>query len=373
MIIKDEIHGTMGFTRFEERVIDTPEFQRLRRVKQMSVTNLVYPGANHTRFEHSLGTAHLAGIIGKRLEIEQDDLQKLRIYGLLHDIGHVAFSHEGEIILEKAIGTHEEIGIRKMERGELGEVLRESYSRGEIPKVGLSNIGSIINSDIGADRMDYLKRDAKNTGVAYGIIDIDRIVHTMNLKDGELCITSGGLEAAEYLLIARFMMFSTVYLHHTVRIATAMLYRCIEGALEDGVMLPEEFSGMGDEQAMMKMLESEKARPYAEALLRRNLYKEICVLPKRGEASAFTRMEKELSDRFDCDIIIDYPHSFYKSAEFRIARDSGLAPISEVSSIIGSLKESEMKRMKILVLGKDDLQKDKRNQIANKAMNYLKH
>jgi hypothetical protein len=372
MIIKDEIHGTMGFDLFEERIIDTPQFQRLRRVKQMSVTNLVYPGANHTRFEHSLGTAHLAGVIGKKLNLGGDELEKLRIYALLHDIGHVAFSHEGEDVLESIIGDHEEIGRKKMEKGELGDVLSERYKKGEIAKTGKSAIGSIIDSDIGADRMDYLKRDAKNTGVAYGIIDIDRIVHTLCLRKGELCIMPGGLEAAEYLLIARFMMFSTVYLHHTVRIATAMLYKAIEGSLDDGVISPGEFAEIGDDEAMMKMCSSDSGREYARALLNRNLYKEIEVLPRKGRPAGFKKLEKELAKKTGCKIIVDYPHPFHKAAEFRVARESGQVKISNISSLVRSLRESEGKRMKVLVLGKSELSDAKKKKIIKEIPSYLR-
>ena len=125
MMIKDEIHGTIEFDALEERIIDTSSFQRLRRIKQMSVTNLVYPGANHSRFEHSIGTAHLSAVIARRLELGEEEIKKVKLYGLLHDIGHVAFSHEGEDVLKKYIGDHEEIGKKKILNGEIAEILSE--------------------------------------------------------------------------------------------------------------------------------------------------------------------------------------------------------------------------------------------------------
>jgi len=351
MIIKDEIYGTIGFDEFEERIIDTPIFQRLRRVKQMSVTNLVYPGANHTRFEHSLGTAHLSEIIGRRLGLEEETVKKLKLYALLHDIGHVAFSHEGEDVLEKYIGDHEKIGNRKITKGEIADILSENYRPSEIIKLGRSKEGSIVSSDIGADRMDYLKRDAKNTGVAYGIIDIDRIVHMLSMKRGELCIGKGGLEAAEYLLIARFMMFSTVYLHHTVRIATALLYRAIENSITDGTVDAKAFITLGDEEAMMQMGQSEKARPYVDALMERRLYKEIYTFQKGAKSrKAISKLEKDLRGKFKRDIIVDYPHPFFKPVDFKVLTEDGLVPISKLSTMMSSLKESEEQRMKVLVL-----------------------
>ncbi len=91
MFIKDDTHGTLEFDAFEKRIIDHPSFQRLRRIKQMAFAYLVYPAAHHTRFEHSLGTAHLAGLMARFLEFDSDTVAKVRLYGLIHDIGHTAF------------------------------------------------------------------------------------------------------------------------------------------------------------------------------------------------------------------------------------------------------------------------------------------
>jgi hypothetical protein len=366
MIIKDEIHGTVEFDELEEKVIDSEDFQRLRRIKQMSVTNLVYPGANHTRFEHSIGTAHLSALIARKLGLEEDIVSKVKLYGLLHDIGHTAFSHEGEDIVKKYVGDHEHLGKKKLEQGPIADILSENYRPGEIAGIGNSPYGSIISSDLGSDRMDYLKRDALNTGVAYGIIDIDRIVHTLTMQ-GELCIAKGGLEAAEYLLVARFMMFSTVYMHHTVRIATAMLYRAMEGAIEDGTVPPEGFAHMDDEQAMAKLLSSEKGGKYVKALQKRRLLKEIGSYPREEfDEPAARRLEKELGQRLGSDIIVDYPHQFFKPVGLKVVTDEGLTPIITMSKLIASLEKAEKERMRILVLG-DERMKGKLRAPARKS------
>ncbi len=344
MMIKDELYGTIEFDALEERIIDSKEFQRLRRIRQMSITNLVYPGANHTRFEHSLGTAHLSAVIAHRLGLDADETKKVKLYGLLHDIGHTAFSHEGEQVLKKYIGDHEELGKKKILHGEIADILSENYRAEEITNIG--KYGNIVTSDIGADRMDYLKRDAQNTGVAYGKIDIDRIVHTLLMKENQLCIEKGGLEAAEYLLVARFMMFSAVYLHRTVRIATAMLYRAIEGAIEDGIP-PEKFAELDDEGAIMAMLESKKAGRYVDALLKRRLYKLAYSLPKEENHE---NLEKELSEKFNCDVIVDYPHPFFKPVDFKVQTREGMVHISKLSKLVQSLKKAEEERMRVFVL-----------------------
>lgn len=349
MIIKDEIHGTIEFGELEARIIDSGPFQRLRRIKQMSVTNLVYPGANHTRFEHSLGTAHLSSVIARRLGLGGDEAAKVKLYGLLHDVGHTAFSHEGEDVLKAHIGDHESLGRKKILSGEIADILSESYRPREIADVARSPHGSIITSDIGADRMDYLKRDALNTGVAYGIIDIDRLVHTLSIEEGELCVEKGGLEAAEYLLVARFMMFSAVYLHRTVRIATAMLYRAIEGAIADGTTPPESYAELDDEGSLAAICNSPKGGPYARALLTRRLYKEVCSLPPDGPAAA-EALEKKLSSKSGEDIIVDYPHRFFKQVDFRVGTEEGLRPITSLSGLVRSLRAAEEGRMRVLVL-----------------------
>jgi hypothetical protein len=351
MIIKDEIHGTLEFDELEARIIDSAAFQRLRRIKQMSVTSLVYPGANHTRFEHSIGTAYLSSLIAGRLGLDGDTARKVKMCGLLHDIGHTAFSHEGEDVLKKYLGDHELLGRKKMVSGEIADILSENYRPKEIADMERSNYGSIVTSDLGADRMDYLKRDALNTGVAYGIIDVDRIVHTLAMEKDELCISKGGLEAAENLLVARFMMFSTVYLHRTVRIATAMLYRAMEGSIQDKTLKPEDFLELGDESALHLMASSEKGGKWAKALLARKLYKEVLSLPCAGwtEASAAS-LGRKLSAKLGSEIIVDYPHPFFKPVAFKVKTDEGFRPITALSTLVHSLKKSEEERRVVLVL-----------------------
>jgi putative nucleotidyltransferase with HDIG domain len=367
MIIKDEIHGTLEFDDFEERIIDSQPFQRLRRIKQMSITSLVYPGANHTRFEHSLGTAHLSSIIARRLGLDADTARRVKLCGLLHDIGHTAFSHEGEDVLKKHIGDHESLGRKKVLSGAIADILSENYRPKDIADMEKSNYGSIVTSDLGADRMDYLKRDALNTGVAYGIIDIDRIVHTLAMEK-ELCISKGGLEAAENLLVARFMMFSTVYLHRTVRIATAMLYRAIEGAIEDGTVEPERFIELGDESALALMSSSKLGGPWADALLSRNLYKEACSFPSTGWTGPGVKaLEKKLSAKFNRQIIVDYPHQFFKPVAFKVKTDDGLRPITELSTLVQSLRKSEEERRRVMILSDARTREDKAAEISREA------
>jgi len=372
VIVKDEVYGTTEFDETEEKIMDTSEFQRLRRITQMSVTNLVYPGANHTRFEHSLGTAYLTSMIADKLGLEEDEKKKVKMFGLLHDIGHVAFSHEGEDILREYIGDHEKLGKEMIQKGEIADILNENYSAKEIAGISEGPAGNIIEADIGSDRMDYLKRDALNTGVAYGVIDIDRIVHTLAVENDELCVTEGGLEAAESLLVARFMMFSAVYLHKTVRIATAMLHRAIKESIEDKTIKPEEFIYMGDEVAYWRMSRSSSAKKYAEGILKRKLYKEIMPVPKKKiSRETAKKLEKELSEKFDCDIMIDYPTQFSKTVELKVKTDEGLKPLTELSSLVSSLQKAEEERRRVLVLADEETRKSKGEEIRKSVLESI--
>jgi HD superfamily phosphohydrolase len=371
MIIKDELYGTIEFTDIERKIIDTPDFQRLRYIKQMSFTNLVYPGANHTRFEHSLGCAHLSEVIAKRLELDPDTIKKVKLFGLLHDIGHVAFSHEGEDIVSKYIGDHEKLGEEKIRKGEIADILSENYKPSEILDLAHKKEGQIIESDIGSDRMDYLKRDALNTGVAYGVIDIDRIVHTLEMYESELVISEGGLEAAESLLVGRFMMFSTVYLHRTVRIATAMLYQAINLSLKDGAVEAEDFIDLTDEQALIKMKQSVNAKRYVESLQNRSLYKEILSLDTEIGKRKASQLREKLEGILGCDVLFDWPHPFFKPVGFKVKTSEGLEQITELSDLVRSLKKSEKSRMRILMLVPSEHRETAENKLKDKLSEVL--
>ncbi len=152
--IRDPLHGTVQLTALEEKLLDSPAMQRLRGIRQLAMAYLVYPGANHARFEHSIGTLFLADRICRELGVPQEKAAKVRLAALLHDIGHVAFSHEAEAVLQEHIGNHEEVGKRLMLEGEIAEILGKEYSPKEIVSVYSSPLGEIITSDLGADRMD---------------------------------------------------------------------------------------------------------------------------------------------------------------------------------------------------------------------------
>ncbi|VVB98338.1 Deoxyguanosinetriphosphate triphosphohydrolase-like protein [uncultured archaeon] len=350
--IKDPIHGTIELDELESSIIDTADFQRLRGIRQLATAYLVYPGANHTRFEHSLGTLHLASGICRRLGLEEELARKVRLHALLHDLGHVAFSHEAERVTAKYLGTHEKLGKEKIMKGEVGDIISSAFSKKEIADFASSPHAQIISSDIGADRMDYLKRDAYYTGVAYGVIDEERIMNKMYFENNELGVEEGALEASESLLIARFMMFSTVYLHHTVRIASAMLERSLQAALGQEKLDPKQLLSTGDQQTLALLSKTRKAGEYASALLSRKLYKQVYSLPpSRLAGKDISKTESELSSLAGCGLIIDVAPNFFKLSGFKVKMHSGKKQeMGKMSEMVRALELAEESRKKALVL-----------------------
>lgn len=208
-------------------LIEHPWFQRLRRIKQLSLTHYVYPGALHTRFHHALGALHLMGqaievLRGKGVEITDEEANAVCVAILLHDIGHGPFSHTLEHTLMET--THEEISLLFMEAfnkqfdGELDLAIR--IFNHDYEKKFLSQL---ISGQLDMDRMDYLNRDSFFTGVYEGVIGYDRIIKMLSVHKGELVVEEKGIYSIEKFLIARRLMYWQVYLHKTVLAAELML------------------------------------------------------------------------------------------------------------------------------------------------------
>lgn len=357
MIIKDEIHGNIELNELEKKIIDTEDFQRLRRIKQLAMTYLVYPSATHTRFEHAIGTTYIADRICKKFSIDEELTQKIRLYALLHDIGHCAFSHESEKVLGPIVGTHEEIGKKKLLKGEIADVLSNQFKPKEIVDIGNNFYGQIVSSDLGADRLDYLLRDSRNTGVAYGVIDLDRILHTLFLDEKKklMGIDSSGLEAAESILIARFMMFSTVYLHHTVRIASAMLQRAIYSAIKNGFS-PEHFLSLSDEEVLLALRNSEDkdAKFFADSLSKRKLMKAAYKFTYSREFEKnSSKLEQSLQSQSKGKILIDLPPTFSKQVRIMVNISGVYTPLEQLSQLVQSLESAEESRKQILILSEE--------------------
>ncbi len=230
-IIKDAVHGDIECSELEIKLIDTPQFQRLRNIRQLGLSDLVYPSATHTRYEHCLGTMHLAGKIGHALNLDQKDLSLIRVSGLLHDIGHLPFSHTLEKVLSNGAGHLHEKNAADIIDNDLSDILEEyGIDAGAVKAMILGNgkYGKILSSGVDVDKMDYLVRDSYFTGVAYGVIDLSRLMHISAIKDGTFAFQEKGLRTIESVILARFMMFSAVYDYPTKKTAERMVFRALD-------------------------------------------------------------------------------------------------------------------------------------------------
>ena len=235
-IFNDPIYGFVSIPdELHFDIIEHPYFQRLRRIKQVSMTNLVYPGANHTRFAHSLGTMHLMRraiqlLRGKGYDINDEELEAASIAILLHDSGHGPFSHTLENSIVQGV-THEELSLMVMQKfndihgGRLNkaiEMFKGTYKKGFLTK--------LISSQLDVDRIDYLKRDSFFTGVAEGSVNAERLLEMMEVVGNELAIEAKGIYSVESFLVARRIMYWQVYMHKAVLSAEYMLRNILKRA-----------------------------------------------------------------------------------------------------------------------------------------------
>lgn len=232
-IINDPVYG---FIRFPEKemmqVIEHPWFQRLRRIKQMGMAQLVYPGAVHTRLHHSMGAAHLMNIAlnelgSKQVDVSRADCLDARLAILMHDIGHGPFSHGLEHTIVQGI-SHEDISRLIMQRL---NVQFDGMLDGAIAIFDNSHtktfLHQLVSSQLDMDRLDYLNRDSFYTGVSEGVVGYDRILQMLQVKDGGLVVEEKGIHSVEKFIIARRLMYWQVYLHKTVLGAEQLIVRIL--------------------------------------------------------------------------------------------------------------------------------------------------
>ncbi|MEM3656181.1 MAG: HD domain-containing protein [Thermoprotei archaeon] len=246
--IMDPIHGYIPFTDSEKAIIDTEPFQRLHRLKQLGMGFYTYPSATHSRFSHSVGAMHLAGLVGERfvnLElIDKDTQQILRLAALLHDLGHGPFSHSSENVLEQVTGyTHEDMTIKLINESVVGDVIEAAgFSKNSLSKFAVGRspynnsqeyLTKIIAGQVDVDKMDFLNRDSYFTGVPYGKVDQRRLIEGLLVKSDNIAINMNALYALEQFIIARYEMFKAVYYHRTVRAAEIMFDRILRYTAAD--------------------------------------------------------------------------------------------------------------------------------------------
>jgi hypothetical protein len=269
-IVRDPLWDTIRLDASAVRIVDTPEFQRLRYIRQLGFTHLVYPGATHTRFDHALGVYHLTKTALRHLRErggvppEVWEGEELVPYAaLLHDIGHYPFSHAlEELEIDPVLAHHEDVAQRFFASSSLRDALAplgltaadriHELIRGdsEIPLRGL------VSGSLDLDKMEYLRRDARFCGVPYGEVDVSRLLQGLELLPDpttgrhEVGVHEKAVAALESLLFAKYQMFRNVYWHHAVRAATALYKRIVEEAMRSGLLAPDELVGPTDEELL---------------------------------------------------------------------------------------------------------------------------
>lgn len=255
--INDSVHGYIGITEQELRIIDNPIFQRLRYIKQLGAADMVYPGATHTRFSHSLGTMFLVDLYTKTVikdgQIDDEQLQKLRLAALLHDIGHYPLSHTAEpLIVRVAKGKdHVENGISIVNKYFADSL--ESYRPAEITSLmsgkGSDKFSMLISSALDADKSDYMLRDSYYSGVSYGNIDVFSLLRIMHFDDRRIIIDKYE-PPIENFLIGRYHLYRVLYHHKTVVAFNILAAEIIIRFIKEGVMLHplELFKGSDQSQ-----------------------------------------------------------------------------------------------------------------------------
>ncbi|MBI4392496.1 MAG: HD domain-containing protein [Euryarchaeota archaeon] len=375
--LRDPVYNYIRLDEVAEALIDTPEFQRLRHVKQLGTAYLVFPGAHHTRFEHSLGAHHLARLASEQLGLTPDDGRLLEYALLLHDIGHGPFSHVSEELFRDEAGSHVDVGASLIEKGRLGDIIERagldkkvviSLMRGKGPR------GGLVSGQVDLDRMDYLVRDSHYTGVAIGV-DSDRIISKLRLVKDGVCVLEDGLLTAEMLLIARFNMYTSVYFHRTCRIAELMIRRAMGDGLAAGEYTAAELSRMDDIELVSRFRSKSSAgHRMMERLASRTLYKECHAwgtgeLPSSliarlaGEHTARSALETEIETAAKlkaAEVLIDVPAlPTQKSGGMDILRDDGtVVPIGRLSKLVSNLEaaEADYWRMRVLApRGKEEV------------------
>ncbi|HTZ61650.1 MAG TPA: HD domain-containing protein [Thermoplasmata archaeon] len=240
--IFDPVHGQIALDALALDLIGTAEFQRLWGIRQTGLAHLVFPGANHTRLEHSLGTYWVAGRFAEQLGLSPEERQRVAVGALLHDLGHGPFSHTLDGPMQEVLGHPHEVESRRRIEGrgdpesEIPDILRQHgldpRSVADLidapPRRPAGFLGRILHGAIDADRVDYLQRDAHYTGVAHGAIDAVRLLDTVRVVGGELVFAEKGRSAVEGFLVGRALMYSTVYFHKTVRAAEMMAQAAVE-------------------------------------------------------------------------------------------------------------------------------------------------
>jgi len=410
-IIRDSIHGDIKVEGVFIDLLDTPELQRLYNIKQLGLAYLVFPGAHHTRFEHSLGSYHLALRSSEILDLDKTETNLVTSAALLHDIGHGPFSHTLESLIRDSLNVDHVELTEKLIFGEYDifddreeeffsfQSVHDTLQNNNIDEKKVASIikgtikddlflSQILDSAIDVDQLDYLIRDAYYTGVAYGMIDIERFLQTLTIKNNSLAVKRKGVGVVENILMARALMYSSIYFHKTVRIAELMLSKAIE-LIPD--VSPFDFFKMTDSELINDMKNRGKfQQKIATCLKYRRLYKQsyvvdnsnldeekIEIIKKFDDPKIKRQKEKEFEDALNIlpgHVIIDVPYKELHESEPRIDKTDirvldgdYIKTLDEFTPIASAIRSRPIPDWIIMILTDDK----HRNLVANNAEKIL--
>ena len=294
--IVDPIHDFIRVYDHELSIIDSPIFQRLRRIRQLSGAHLTYPAAQHTRFEHSLGVMHIASQAGQALYekdiLKSEDIEALRLAGLLHDIGHGPFSHLFEEIIQEKKISHEDFGREIILKSKIGDNLsKNGFDKKLIAKIAFGSskfqyLNEIVSGALSADMMDYLLRDGYFTGAEHAKIDHKRITQSLDVHKKKLSLERSALYSFESMMHSRYQMFKAVYFHKTVRAAEVMLLEALRLSDDEFGFTTfnlDEYVNLTDEYVLSSLISTQslklrRAKQFAQDYQNRKLLK--CVFER---------------------------------------------------------------------------------------------
>ncbi len=410
-IIHDTVHGSIKLQGLFLDLLETPEIQRLHGIHQLGLAYLVFPGANHTRLEHSIGACFVAGRLADALGLNEEEKKLVMAAAMLHDIGHSPYSHTLEMAVHGDMqADHMEItrdiilGERRIlsqeyadqDRYYIPDLLKKyglkpkdvaslitgSLAENDSPRIedypSQKNqiffnekryLAQMIHGSIDADQIDYLLRDSHYTGVAHGTIDTDRLIQTVEIFNNDLVVHKRGVPAVEGMLVARALMYTSVYFHKTVRIAELMLARAVELLNEPLGNIHE----MIDSELMARMKEKGGIQKDIALMLKyRRLFKRVFTIFKGKASEEEMEVIKNLREpknrrRAEMDIctragipdgyvIIDVPEKELKITEPRIRAtnvkildNNRLSPLSRFSPLAKALELREVYDWDIMV------------------------
>jgi putative nucleotidyltransferase with HDIG domain len=351
--IKDSVHDHIAICDLAADLLETPELQRLRHIKQLSTVRLVYPSANHTRFEHSLGVYYLAREACSLLGIEGQRAKAVRAAALLHDVGHGPYGHQTEGIIERRLGKHhDEVGDLLAESRLAAVLEAHGLDPAEIAELveGRGRLGQLVAGELDVDRMDYLVRDAHHTGVPYGTIDHSRLLAALRFRDGDLVLSDGNVQTAEGTLVARALMNATVYRHHVSRIAGAMLERAGERLLDASDLDATQFARMTDDRLLGALRDCPATAEAARRLEQRDLHKraiwakldavpESVVSADHEQVRAFEREVAEVADVAPEAVLVDTPgEPSMPETSTRVVVDDQVRRLADESPLVEGLR-----------------------------------